>query len=201
MKKIIITLSVILTLIIAIPLLFHYTSDKDETSYASEMTSYEIIPYKQSGNLDLGTIVSTDDGGLKLMIYGRDAYNPSENRTYDYLVCMYPQGFMGDKLIFFLNDNDIKNEYRIVSDKEKNEEKKIAFRESPENILEEFHVGTIVSLKDSSDKIIIYGRTMYDHIEEKSYDYIACPYPKGYEEDQSVIFFNTEDIEYIYVTK
>lgn len=201
MKKIIITLSVILTLIIAMPLLFYFTSDKDEASYKSEITSYEIIPYKQSKNLDLGAIVSTHDGGLKLMIYGRNAYNPSENRNYDYLVCMYPQGFMGDKLVFYLDDDDIKNEYRIVSDKEKNEEKKIAFKASPENILEEFHVGTIVSLNDSSDKIMIYGRTMYDHTDEKSYDYIACPYPQGYKEDQSVIFFNAEDIEYIYVLK
>ncbi|MDE6469858.1 MAG: DUF4176 domain-containing protein [Eubacterium sp.] len=59
--------------------------------------------------LPLGTVVSVDDSGQKIMIVGRnqrDAYNP--NVSYEYSAVFYPQGLMNPEENMLLNLNQVK---------------------------------------------------------------------------------------------
>lgn len=60
-------------------------------------------------------------------------------------------------------------------------------------------IGSIVSLLDSSQKIMIINRApLYNQMGKIGYfDYSACIYPTG-QTDSHVYFFNEEDIDKIY---
>ncbi len=52
--------------------------------------------------LPIGTVVLLDGGSKKVMIYGKDVIKQDTNEHYDYLACLYPEGYLGtDYNIFF----------------------------------------------------------------------------------------------------
>lgn len=57
--------------------------------------------------------------------------------------------------------------------------------------------GSVVLLKDSNKRVMIYARRVADK-DGNSYDYMACKYPEGAREDEGVIVFNHEDIAMIF---
>lgn len=59
-------------------------------------------------------------------------------------------------------------------------------------------IGSIVLLKESNKKIMIYGRLQKSFQSGKLYDYIACCYPEGNIDPNKSILFNHEDIECVY---
>lgn len=59
-------------------------------------------------------------------------------------------------------------------------------------------IGSVVALKDSKKRVMIYGRQVKSRDQNKDFDYIACMYPEGYLSSGEVILFNQEDIQMIY---
>lgn len=62
-------------------------------------------------------------------------------------------------------------------------------------------LGTIISLKDSNDKLMIIGWTQMqidNDDNDKIYDYAACKYPEGVFSGKDIRPFNDEDIGRIY---
>lgn len=61
-----------------------------------------------------------------------------------------------------------------------------------------YTLGTIVYLKEGTQKLMIIGRGVDVHDEELGknvrYDYVGCEYPMGIDPDQA-IFFNNESID------
>lgn len=59
-------------------------------------------------------------------------------------------------------------------------------------------LGSIVYLKNNHNKLMVISRgAIYNKEGEESYfDYLACNYPRGLENDRAV-FFNNEDIDQI----
>lgn len=57
--------------------------------------------------------------------------------------------------------------------------------------------GTIVLLKGSTKKLMIYGRKQLKLDDEQMFDYIAVPYPEGYISPEYTYVFNHSDIEEI----
>lgn len=84
--------------------------------------------------LSLGSIVILKGGSKKIMIYGRQQYQLSSDKIlWDYVGCLYPEGFISDDYNIFFNHNDIeKTIYRgFEDDEEKIYQKKIeAFKYS-----------------------------------------------------------------------
>ena len=59
-------------------------------------------------------------------------------------------------------------------------------------------LGTVISLKDSDEKLIISGWMQIPRDEDKIYDYSAFVYPKGFFSDKDGKLFNEEDIDKVY---
>lgn len=59
-------------------------------------------------------------------------------------------------------------------------------------------IGSVVLLKDSNKRIMIYGRLQYETGTETMYDYVACYYPEGNIGPDKSFLFNHDDIERIY---
>ena len=57
--------------------------------------------------LPLGSIVVLKNGYKKLMIIGRKQIQQSENKIWDYLGVLYPEGYLGDNYKFLFNNEDI----------------------------------------------------------------------------------------------
>ena len=57
--------------------------------------------------LPIGSIVLLNGGDKRLMIIGVIQINPEDNVEYDYLSCLYPEGFAGPEHIFLFNHEDI----------------------------------------------------------------------------------------------
>ncbi len=58
--------------------------------------------------LPLGTIVVLKGGTKKIMIYGRQQYQLSENqKLWDYVGCLYPEGFISDDYNIFFNQEEV----------------------------------------------------------------------------------------------
>ena len=56
----------------------------------------------------IGTVVVLRDGTWPLMIYGRQQVAKKNlNEIYDYVGCLYPQGYMDKDYIVFFQHNDI----------------------------------------------------------------------------------------------
>ncbi len=53
--------------------------------------------------LPIGTIIKLKGGSKKLMIYGRNIRHIESNENYDYLACLYPEGYIGDTYNVFFN--------------------------------------------------------------------------------------------------
>lgn len=57
--------------------------------------------------LPLGSIVVLNSGFKKLMIIGRKILQGENEKFYDYLGCLYPEGDIGDEYKFIFNHEDI----------------------------------------------------------------------------------------------
>ena len=59
-------------------------------------------------------------------------------------------------------------------------------------------IGSVVTLKQGTKKVMICGRIQKETTQGQIYDYCACLYPEGMIESRSVYLFDQEDIGRIY---
>jgi len=57
--------------------------------------------------LPIGSVVLLNDGEKRLMIIGIVQANPTDGKEYDYLACLYPEGFVGPEYTYLFNHEDI----------------------------------------------------------------------------------------------
>jgi len=57
--------------------------------------------------LPIGSVVMLEGGDKRLMIYGILQTNGENNTNYDYLGCLYPEGYIDIEHIFMFNHKDI----------------------------------------------------------------------------------------------
>jgi len=70
----------------------------------------------------IGTVVLLEGGEKRLMIYGILPVNSDDGKTYDYIACLYPEGFIDNDHCFLFNNEDVKNvEYLGYVDLEQQE--------------------------------------------------------------------------------
>ena len=55
-------------------------------------------------------------------------------------------------------------------------------------------IGSVVLLKDATKKLMIIGIMQVKESENKTYDYLAVPYPEGYLGQDTNFLFDHEDI-------
>ena len=68
-----------------------------------------------------------------------------------------------------------------------------------EKIKELLPIGTVVSLKNGTKKLMVFG--IIQSIQEQSdkeYDYIGVPYPEGHMGQDYQYLFNHDDVETVY---
>lgn len=58
-------------------------------------------------------------------------------------------------------------------------------------------VGSIVLLKESDKRLMIYGIFQREENDDKIYDYIGVPYPEGFIDIETCFLFNEELIDQI----
>lgn len=58
--------------------------------------------------------------------------------------------------------------------------------------------GSVVLLKESDHRVMIYGRVQKDKETDKVYDYAGCYYPEGVQDTGKVLLFNSEDIRTLF---
>ena len=59
-------------------------------------------------------------------------------------------------------------------------------------------IGTVVLLKESTKKVMIYGRLQREVDGERVWDYIACLYPEGNINPNHSFLFDNEQIENVH---
>lgn len=59
-------------------------------------------------------------------------------------------------------------------------------------------IGTVVTLREGTKKVMICGRVQEDTATNKVYDYCACYYPEGILDPHELFLFNEEDVDIIY---
>ena len=57
--------------------------------------------------LPIGSVVLLNGGDKRLMIIGVIQTNPADGKQYDYLSCLYPEGFVGPEHTYLFNNEDI----------------------------------------------------------------------------------------------
>jgi hypothetical protein len=57
--------------------------------------------------LPAGSVVLLDEAEKRLMIYGILQNNPEDGKQYDYIGCLYPEGFIGSEHNYLFNHEDI----------------------------------------------------------------------------------------------
>ena len=58
--------------------------------------------------------------------------------------------------------------------------------------------GSVVLVKQSDHRFMIYGRVQMDKESGKLYDYAGCPYPEGAQDTSEVFLFNNDDIRMVF---
>ena len=61
--------------------------------------------------LPIGTVVTLINGTKTIMIYGRKQMQEGNNRIWDYVACLYPEGNLGDEYNVFFQHEEIQNVY------------------------------------------------------------------------------------------
>ena len=61
--------------------------------------------------LPIGSVVLLEGGEKRLMIIGMIQINPDDGKQYDYLACLYPEGFVGFEYTYLFNHKDIEKTY------------------------------------------------------------------------------------------
>lgn len=59
-------------------------------------------------------------------------------------------------------------------------------------------IGSVVLLKDSTKRVMIYGRLQRETDGEKVWDYIACLFPEGNINPDHSFLFNNDQIESVF---
>ena len=54
--------------------------------------------------MPIGSVVRLVGGEKRVMICGRVVSNAEDNKIYDYVACIFPQGVMGNDMYFFNRD-------------------------------------------------------------------------------------------------
>ena len=57
--------------------------------------------------LPIGSVITLRGGSQPIMIYGRRQTNEQNNTDWDYVACMYPEGYIGDEYTVFFDNEDI----------------------------------------------------------------------------------------------
>lgn len=57
--------------------------------------------------LPIGSVVLLKQAEKKLMIYGVMQLNSGDQKTYDYIACLYPEGNIGEEFNYLFNHDDI----------------------------------------------------------------------------------------------
>lgn len=57
--------------------------------------------------LPIGSVVILKGGKKSLMIFGRKQMSNIDNKVWDYLGCLYPEGCLGAEYCFLFNEEDI----------------------------------------------------------------------------------------------
>lgn len=66
-----------------------------------------MLKNKDFGSLSIGTIVKVNSINKMVMIFGKNIVHLEQNKQYDYLGCIYPEGYIGDHANIFFNENSI----------------------------------------------------------------------------------------------
>jgi hypothetical protein len=61
-----------------------------------------------------------------------------------------------------------------------------------------FPLGTVVLLKDSKKRLLIYGRFQKEVSSNKIWDYVGCYYPEGSINSSENFLFNEDQIHKVY---
>ena len=59
-------------------------------------------------------------------------------------------------------------------------------------------IGSVVLLKNTDKRVMIYGRIVRSNDDEKVYDYVGCPYPEGAMSSNDMLLFDHEQIRMVY---
>ena len=59
----------------------------------------------------IGTVVTLVNGDRPLMIYGRKQINGDTGAVWDYVSCLYPEGYMNEEHNYFFQHEEIENIY------------------------------------------------------------------------------------------
>jgi len=97
--------------------------------------------------LPIGSVVLLDGGEKRLMVIGVIQVNPADGKEYDYLACLYPEGFVGPEHTYLFNHDDIQN---VDAEGYVNEEHKV-FREQLAELLDERATQDAVDTDDTDD--------------------------------------------------
>ena len=57
--------------------------------------------------LPLGSVVLLEDGEKEVMIYGRAQVASVNNKEYDYVACLFPEGNISEEYTYLFNHEDI----------------------------------------------------------------------------------------------
>lgn len=63
--------------------------------------------------LPIGSVVLLKGGQRKLMVVGRVVCKEDDNKIYDYIGCLYPQGILTTSELYFFNTESIENVFFI----------------------------------------------------------------------------------------
>lgn len=58
-------------------------------------------------------------------------------------------------------------------------------------------IGTVVQLREAKKSLMIIGALETTN-DGREYDYISCPFPEGYVDEETFFLFNQEDIEKVH---
>lgn len=59
-------------------------------------------------------------------------------------------------------------------------------------------IGSVVLLKNTDKRVMIYGRIVRSNDDETIYDYVGCPYPEGAMASNDMLLFDHEQIRMVY---
>ena len=58
--------------------------------------------------LPIGSAVLLHNGTKKIMIYGRKQLSQNDNKEYDYVACLFPEGNINENYTFLFNQENIR---------------------------------------------------------------------------------------------
>lgn len=68
---------------------------------------------KDVAYLPIGSVVLLKEGKKRIMIYGRKLESRKDNLEYDYIGCLYPEGYLSSDDVILFNHDQIQMVYFI----------------------------------------------------------------------------------------